>query len=73
MGAEDFGRYAAENTPIFIFFLGTVDPERYAAAQKPGGSPLPGLHTDRFAPVPEPTLKTGVRCMSAAVLDLLSR
>jgi hippurate hydrolase len=73
MGAEDFGRYAAENTPIFIFFLGTVEPERYAAAQKPGAAPLPGLHTDRFAPVPEPTLKTGVRCMSSAVLDLLSR
>lgn len=73
MGAEDFGRYTAENTPIFIFFLGTVEPERYAAAQKPGAVPLPGLHTDRFAPVPEPTLKTGVRCMSSAVLDLLSR
>lgn len=72
MGAEDFGRFAAENTPIFLFFLGTVEPELFAAAQKADAPPLPGLHSDRFAPVPEPTLRTGVRCMAAAVLDLLT-
>lgn len=72
MGAEDFGRYAEGNTPIFLFFVGTVDPEQYAAAQKAGGTVLPGLHSDRFAPLPEPTLRTGVRCLSAAVLDLAS-
>ncbi len=72
MGAEDFGRYAAEKTPIFIFFIGTVEPEQYAAAQRPNAAPLPGLHTDRFAPVPEPTLRTGIRAMSVAVLELLS-
>jgi hippurate hydrolase len=70
MGAEDFGRYAEGNTPIFLFFIGTVDPQQYTAAQKMGGAPLPGLHSDRFAPVPEPTLRTGIRCMVAAVLDL---
>ena len=33
--------------------------------------PVSSLHSDRFAPVMEPTLKTGVMAMSLAVLDLV--
>jgi hippurate hydrolase len=43
-----------------------------AAAAKSGKS-LPSLHSDSFAPVPEPSIKTGVLTMSLAVLDLLER
>ena len=71
MGAEDFARYAQGKTPIFMYFLGTVPRELYDAAQKPGAVPLPGMHTDRYAPVPEPSIRAGVRTECLAVLNLL--
>ena len=33
MGGEDFGRYGREGVPIFFYFLGTMAPERVAAAE----------------------------------------
>jgi len=33
--------------------------------------PLPGLHTSHVAPVAEPTIKTGIKAMTAAVMDLM--
>ena len=42
-------------------------------AAKEGGKPLPSLHSDVFYPVPEPTLKTGVKTMSLAVLNLVGK
>lgn len=73
MGAEDFGRFSEGKTPIFMYFIGTISQEKYAAAQKPGAPPLPGMHTDAYAPVPEPSVRTGVRTMSLAALDLLRK
>ena len=69
---EDFGRYGRvePRVPIFMFTLGTVAPEKYAASQKPGARPLPSLHSSQFAPDYEPTIKTGVKAMTAAVLGL---
>ena len=37
------------------------------------GKTLPSLHSSKFAPVPEPTLRTGVTAMSAAVLELIGK
>jgi hippurate hydrolase len=71
MGAEDFGRYATGDTPIFMYFLGTIPKDRYEASLKPGGPVLPGMHTDAYAPLPEPSIRTGVRTMSLAVMNLL--
>jgi hypothetical protein len=34
-------------------------------------STLPGLHSSRFAPLPEPTTRTGVEAMTVAVLELM--
>ena len=73
MGAEDFGRYAEGKTPIFMYFLGSVSQEKYEAAQKPGATPLPGMHTDSYAPLPEPSIRTGVRTMSMAALNLMPK
>lgn len=73
MGGEDFGRYGRAGVPIFFYFLGTMPPERIAAARKPGGPPLPSLHSDLYYPIPEPTIRTGVVSMTSAVLDLLNR
>ena len=52
--------------------VGAVAPEAVADSQRTG-APLPSLHSSKFAPVPEPTIKTGVTAMTAAALALLAK
>jgi hippurate hydrolase len=73
MGGEDFSRYGREGVPIFLYFLGTLDPKRIEASLRPGGDPLPSLHSDRYYPVPEPSIRTGVLTVSMAVLNLTAK
>lgn len=74
MGGEDFGLFAARSgAPGFMFNIGTVDEARYIASQKPGADPLPSVHSAKFAPVPRPTLRTGVRAMTALAMSLMSK
>ncbi len=73
MGGEDFGRYGKDGTPICIYFLGTIAKEKYAESQKPDGPILPSLHSNSYAPLPEPSIRNGVRTMSLAVMDLLAK
>ena len=70
MGGEDFSRYAREGIPSFFFFLGTLPPARIEAMMK-GKAPPISLHSDLYAPVPEPSMRTGVLAMSMAAVDLL--
>jgi hippurate hydrolase len=71
MGSEDFGYLSLDQKiPTAIFWLGAVDPVKVKESQERGVA-LPSLHSPLFAPVPEPTLRTGVRAMTAAVLDLM--
>ncbi|MFQ6112896.1 MAG: amidohydrolase [bacterium] len=72
MAGEDFGQYGRvePKIPICIFWLGALDPQKLEEILRTG-APVPSLHSSLFAPVPEPTIKTGVKAMSAAVLDLL--
>jgi len=71
MGSEDFGYLSLEQKiPSAIFWLGAVDPVKVKESQERGIA-LPSLHSSLFAPVPEPTLRTGVKAMTAAVLDLM--
>ncbi len=72
LGGEDFSRYGRAGVPVFLYFLGTVSPESVAEAERTG-RPLPSLHSDHYHPVLEPSLKTGVRTMSHAVLGLLGK
>jgi hippurate hydrolase len=72
MGAEDFALYAEGNVPIMMFWLGTISRERLGAASAAGGV-LPTLHSARFYPETEPTIATGIRAMTAAVVGLLPR
>jgi hippurate hydrolase len=72
MGGEDFSRYGRAGVPIFMYFLGTQQPETVLKAMKEGKS-LPSLHSALFAPVPEPSIKTGVKTMSLAVLNLMGK
>jgi amidohydrolase len=74
MGGEDFSRFGLNGEiPIFMYFLGSVPPDRVAASKKDGGRPLPGAHTDGYYPLPEPTIRTGVKTMSLAVLNLVGK
>jgi len=73
MGSEDFGRFSLDRQiPAFMFWLGAVEPSRVEASRK-SGKPLPSLHSSLFEPLPEPTVRTGVRAMTAAVLELMKK
>ena len=72
MPGEDFSRYRLEDNqvPSFLFWLGSLNPARAEEIAGAGGTPPP-LHSPMLAPDPEPTLRTGVRLVSAALLDLM--
>jgi hippurate hydrolase len=53
-----------------MFTVGGVDREIFKEAERTD-KPLPSLHSPFWAPVPEPTIKTGVTAMVAAVLSLI--
>jgi hippurate hydrolase len=74
MASEDFCRFGLENhqIPICQFTLGAVDAAKLEESQRTG-VPLPGLHSSLWAPIPEPTLRTGVKSMTSAALDLMKK
>lgn len=71
--SEDFSLYALEGVPSMFFFTGVVDPQALAAASTEGGKPIAFNHSPFYAPVPEPSIKTGVRAMTLAVLNALAK
>jgi hippurate hydrolase len=74
MASEDFGLFGLEGhkIPTVIFWLGAMDPQKFADAQAEGRL-LPGMHTSKFEPLPAPTLRTGVIAMSSVAMALLQR
>ncbi|MGJ7511261.1 amidohydrolase [Variovorax sp. GT1P44] len=68
---DDFAEFVSEGVPSMFFFIGVLDPKDVDASRQPGGKPLPINHSPYFAPVPEPSLKTGIKAMSLAVLGSL--
>ena len=74
MASEDFSLFALEDPhpPITMFWLGAVDPARYREAQETG-TRLPSLHSSEFAPLPEPAIRTGVKAMTSAVMELTKK
>ncbi|MDX6578171.1 MAG: hypothetical protein QOE96_4124 [Blastocatellia bacterium] len=73
MVSEDFGYFSLDHQiPAFMFWLGAVEPARVEAARK-SGKPLPSLHSSLFEPLPEPTLRTGIKGMTAAVMELMKK
>jgi amidohydrolase len=71
MGGEDFSQFTRAGLRTFYWHLGTADPVAVAESKKPGGKALANTHSPYYAPVPEPTLRTGVLSMSMAVLELM--
>lgn len=73
MSSEDFGYLSLEQQiPTAYFFIGASDAAKLKQS-KESGTPLPSLHSALFAPVPEPTIRTGVKAMTAAVLELMKK
>ena len=71
MGSEDVGIFGLDGKiPVGYFRLGAMYPDRFAAA-KAAGKLLPGPHTSKFEPDPEPTIHTGVVAMTAVATALL--
>ncbi len=66
--SEDFSVFGRTwDVPYVFWFVGGTDPATYAAARKEGTvRQIPSNHSPRFAPVLEPTLKTGLQAMLTA-------
>ena len=72
MGGEDFSLYARTESkiPSFFFWIGGVEPDALSAAAAGAAAPASN-HSPFFAPVPDPTLRTGIEAMTASALHLL--
>ncbi|WP_046869653.1 peptidase dimerization domain-containing protein, partial [Microvirga massiliensis] len=66
--SEDFSLLPrAWNIPSVYWIVGGTDPQKYAEAERTGSlNKLPSNHSPEFAPVINPTLRTGVEAMLAA-------
>jgi hippurate hydrolase len=75
MGSEDFGHLGeACGAPSVFWFFGGGDPEHYARAERDGrlAEDVPSNHSPRYAPVIEPTLRTGVAAVVVAATAWLT-
>jgi amidohydrolase len=74
MGGEDFSEFSLpdHSIPAFMFQVGAVEPSKIAESKKTGVS-LPSLHSSKFLPVAEPTIRTAITGMTAAVLELMKK
>ena len=74
MIGEDFAHYGRTNpkSPICMFFLGSVK-QKHGEESLPTIESLPSLHSATFAPDAEPTITTGIKVMTAAVLELMEK
>ncbi|HEY3768648.1 MAG TPA: amidohydrolase [Candidatus Angelobacter sp.] len=70
MTSEDYSYFVDQGIPSFYFTLGVADPQKLAEAKAAGGQ-LPSNHSPLFAPVPEPSIKTGITAEVAILRDLL--
>lgn len=71
MGGEDFSRFGRAGVPILMYRLGTVSQRRLDRFEALDVPP-PSLHSSQYYPDAEPSLRTGIKTMSAAALHLLS-
>jgi amidohydrolase len=67
--SEDFSEFVNAGVPSMFFNIGVYEPERVAAARNGTGPQLPSNHSPLFAPVPKPTIETGIEAMTLAVLS----
>ena len=71
--SEDYSEFINAGVPSMLFRIGVYEPERVAADREGEGPQLPGNHSPPFAPVPKPTIETGVEAMTLAVLSVFDQ
>ena len=69
--SEDYSQFILAGVPSTYFSIGGLEPAAVAQS-KISGVPLAGNHSPQFAPLPEPTIRTGVEAMTLAVLNALA-
>jgi len=74
MGGDDFSEYSLpdHSIPAVYFHFGAVEPAKIAEYKREGKE-LPTLHSSKFAPIPEPTIRVGIIGMTTAVLELMKK
>jgi hippurate hydrolase len=72
LGGEDFSEYGLAGVPIFMYWLGTVEPKRLASFTD-RNLPPPSLHSPIYYPEPKESLATGVTTMATAAMELLPK
>jgi amidohydrolase len=70
MGSDDFAEFGHAGVPSLQFWVGAVEPAKFAAAEH-SGEILPGLHSAQWAPDLVHSLRTGLVAETTAVLELL--
>lgn len=74
VGSEDVGVFSrATGAPLVYWILGGADPTVFASAEAAGtlDSEIPSNHSPLFAPLPQPTIDTGVRALVVAAREWL--
>jgi hippurate hydrolase len=74
MGGEDFSEYSLpdHSIPACMFTVGGVEAAKMAESKKTGAA-LPSLHSSKFAPVPDSTIRAGLIGMTATLLELMKK
>src|SRR6516225_966311 len=67
---EDFAEFNLAGIPSADLWVGAVNPEKFAAAQR-SGTPLPQLHSAAWVPDYAPTLKMAITVETTELLELL--
>ncbi len=72
--SEDFSIFGRNwKVPYVFWFVGGTDPKTYLDAKKNNNiNSIPSNHSPKFAPVINPTLKTGLQAMMVAALAWLN-
>jgi hippurate hydrolase len=70
--SEDYSEFVAAGVPSFYFSIGGLDPKAWSEAMT-AKKPVPGNHSPEFAPIPEPSIRTGAEAMSLLLLDVLQK
>ncbi len=68
--SEDYSVFVLAGVPSMYFGIGGADPAKLAEARAKG-TELPGNHSPMFAPLPEPSIRTGVEAMTLAVMNVM--
>ena len=70
MVSEDFSEFHIAGVPALQLRIGTVEPAKFAAAQK-SGEQIPALHSSQFWPDLEPAMKTAIMAEVLSLRELM--